>query len=287
MSDERYPLQETGKDEEFLFFSGNTEDQACIGHLRGDFGSGTEFWTTWWDHNVELKGQEFKDELDAVVNALRKDGPLKNLSSMERYCRSHAQARMSPQSGTDYYGFRVDTEKHCYYLRFLPQRGNYNFYIYCYQTDKFERMADSPSREVSESNRTIKVLVVEPMKPCEVREISGDLNSLQKIVGGKIEMASPFTEPAVIICNAEGKNLDLPPNRLLCDSKGRAYDVLCGTFLIAGIGGEDFTSLTDVQLHCYKTLFDHRRLFAIPLEAPDSQKKHPEHKKKRGEPHER
>lgn len=28
MSDDRYPLQETNRDEEFLFFSGNTEDQA-------------------------------------------------------------------------------------------------------------------------------------------------------------------------------------------------------------------------------------------------------------------
>ena len=34
MSDEAYPLQGMGKDEEFLSFSGNAEDQACIGHLR-------------------------------------------------------------------------------------------------------------------------------------------------------------------------------------------------------------------------------------------------------------
>lgn len=287
MSGEKYPLQGTGRDEEFLFFSGNTEDQACIGHLRGDFGSGTEFWTTWWDHNEELKGQEFKDELDAVVNALRKDGPLKNLSSMEQYCRSHAQARMSPASSTDYYGFRVDTEKRRYYLRFLPRRGDYNFYIYCYQTDKFERAAELPPRESSASRQTIKVLVVEPMKPCEVREISGDLKTLQGIVGGKIEMAFPFTEPAAIVCNAESKNIELSPNRLLCDCHGSPYDILCGTFLIAGVSNEDFVSLTDNQLHSYKALFDNRRMFAIPLEVPDSPKKHPEHKKKRGEFHER
>lgn len=287
MSDEAYPLQGIDRNEELLSFSGSAEEQACIGHLRGDFGSGTEFWTTWWDHNEELKGQEFKDELDAVVNALWKDGPLKNLSSMERYCWSHAQARMSPASGTNYYGFRVDTEKHRYYLRFLPQRGNYNFYIYCYQTDKLERAAELPPRETGTSRQTIKVLVVEPMKPCEVREISGDLKTLQGIVGGKIEMAFPFTEPAAIVCNAEGKNRNLLPNRLLCDSEGSAYDILCGTFLIAGIRDEDFVSLTSEQIHHYKALFDDHRMYAIPLEVPDSQEKHPEHKKKRGNQHER
>nr|WP_325259008.1 DUF3846 domain-containing protein [uncultured Oscillibacter sp.] len=284
MSDDRHPLQETNRDEEFLFFSGNTEDQACIGHLRGDFGSGTEFWATWWDHNEELKGQEFKDELDAVVNALRKDGPLKNLSSMERYCRSHAQARMSPASGTDYYGFRVDTEKHRYYLRFLPGRGDYNFCIYCYQTDKFERMADSPYREVSESSRTIKVLVVEPMKPCEVREISS-LDDMQKIVGGNIEAVYPFTDPVAVVCNAEGKNLDLPYNRPLCDRSGIPYDILCGTFFIAGAGTKDFLSLTDEQIRSYKELYDNVMVITAEKETPPQ--KHSQSKKKRGNQHER
>ena len=287
MSDERYPLLEAATDEEPLSFSSGVEEQACVGHLRGDFGSGTEFWTTWWDHQEALKDQAFKDELDEVVNALRKEGPLKGLSSMERFCRSHPQARMSPRAGAYYYGFQVDTAKHRYYLRFLPLRNNYNFYIYCYKTDKLERVADLPSREEHMSDQTIKVLVVEPMKPCEVRDIPHDLKSLQSIVGGGIEMVYPFTDPAAIICNTEGKNRDLPPNRLLCDSEGSAYDILCGTFLIAGISGENFASLPDHLLRSYKAMFDDRRLFAIPLEAPDSQEKRPEHKKKRGNQHER
>lgn len=270
-----------------LSFSGSDEEQACIGHLRGDFAQGTEFWTTWWVHQEELVDQDFKDELDSVVNALRKNGPLKNLSAMQSFCWKHKQAQMSPESGKDYYGFRVDTPKRRYYLRFLPLRGNYNFYIYCYQTDKLERAAALPPREERMSKQTIKVLVVEPMKPCEVREVPHDYKSLQGIVGGKIEMASPFTESAAIICNAEGKNLNLPSNRLLCDRHGDPYDVLCGTFLIIGIGGENFISLTDEQLRSYKAMFDHHRLYAIPLEAPNSQEKNPEQKKKRGKSHER
>ena len=102
MSAEAYPLQGLDKDEELLTFSGYAEEQACIGHLRGDFAQGTEFWTTWWVHQEELVDPDFKDELDSVVNALWKDGPLKNLSAMQSFCWKHKQAQMSPESGKDY-----------------------------------------------------------------------------------------------------------------------------------------------------------------------------------------
>ena len=50
MSDEKYPLLGTAADEEAMFFSLDVQEQACIGHLRGDFVRGDHFWTTWWDH---------------------------------------------------------------------------------------------------------------------------------------------------------------------------------------------------------------------------------------------
>ena len=31
----------------------------CIGHLRGDFGAGKEFYTSWFDHRREYKTDEF------------------------------------------------------------------------------------------------------------------------------------------------------------------------------------------------------------------------------------
>ena len=34
----------------------------CIGHLRGDFGAGQEFFTSWFDHRGEYKTDEFKAE---------------------------------------------------------------------------------------------------------------------------------------------------------------------------------------------------------------------------------
>ena len=59
----------------------------CIGHLRGDFGGGQEFFSSWFDHRREYKTDEFKAELDEVVNTLReKDGLLCTRDSMTRFC---------------------------------------------------------------------------------------------------------------------------------------------------------------------------------------------------------
>ncbi len=51
-------------------------------------------------------------------------------------------------------------------------------------------------------DKTIKVLVVEPMQPCRVQEIGDTLEAMQAIVGGYIEAVTPFTDPVAIVCNA-------------------------------------------------------------------------------------
>lgn len=47
------------------------EQTGCIGYLRGDFGAGQEFYSSWFDHQKEYKDNEFRAEFDEVVNALR------------------------------------------------------------------------------------------------------------------------------------------------------------------------------------------------------------------------
>ena len=101
----------------------------------------------------------------------------------------------------------------------------------------------------------MEVLIVEPMKPCYVREISR-LKDMQEIVGGHIEAIYPFKEQVAIIANEEGKILGLPFNRPLSDERGVPYDIVCGTFFLAGLGAEDFVSLTDEQIQRYKSLYD-------------------------------
>lgn len=101
----------------------------------------------------------------------------------------------------------------------------------------------------------MKVLVAEPQKPCRVQEI-GSLADMQQLVGGDIEAVYPFQEPVAVVCNADGKALGLPMNRPLFDEDYLPYDIICGTFFLAGLGQENFVSLTDEQIQRYKSLYD-------------------------------
>ena len=108
----------------------------------------------------------------------------------------------------------------------------------------------------------MKVLVVEPQKPCRVQEIDG-LAAMQRIVGGDIEAVYPFQEPVALVCNSEGKLLGLPMNRPLLDKDYLPYDIIRGTFFVAGLGQEDFISLTDEQIQRYKSLYDNMQILPV------------------------
>lgn len=99
------------------------------------------------------------------------------------------------------------------------------------------------------------ILVVEPLKAPYVREIDGSLAEMQKIVGGAIEGTYPYDDSVAIICNQEGKLAGLPPNRLLTGPDGIPYDTIHGAFFVAGLGREDFCSLTDEQVCRYQEVF--------------------------------
>ena len=104
----------------------------CIGHLRGDFGCGQEFYTSWFDHRREYKTDEFKAEFDEVVNTLReKDGLLCTRGSMTRFCYQNPEAEFEGNYCAEY-GFKVQTPQHTYMLRCNPNYGDYNFYLYAY-----------------------------------------------------------------------------------------------------------------------------------------------------------
>ena len=104
-----------------------------IGHLRGDFATtGYGFYTTWFDTRPQWKSDEFKADLDTVINALREDkGLLHNRYDMSAFARHFPESAIKGNYCTEY-GFRVDTEKHAFLLRCNPAKGDYNFYCYCY-----------------------------------------------------------------------------------------------------------------------------------------------------------
>lgn len=111
-----------------------------VGYLRGDFDkSGNGFFTTWFDNQPQLKTDEFKAELDKVINTLRfEKGLLKNRSSMQAYILSNPKLSFMGNFCMEY-GYRIDTDKFSYLLRCNPNAGDYNFYCYCYLKQMLDR----------------------------------------------------------------------------------------------------------------------------------------------------
>ena len=92
---------------------------------------------------------------------------------------------------------------------------------------------------------TLSVLKIAPGQFPQQVEIDSDLKALQEAVGGFIGASYPFADdPVAIVYNDDGKLMGLPLNRSLRDEDGQMYDAVAGTFLVVGLGEEDFASLT-------------------------------------------
>lgn len=79
-----------------------------------------------------------------------------------------------------------------------------------------------------------------------VTHISSRLGNLQNTVGGNIETVF-LNDDLVVICNEEGKLLNLPYNMKLMG------DVIVGTIIVCSVDGDGFTDL--------KISFDHWKDF--------------------------
>lgn len=101
----------------------------------------------------------------------------------------------------------------------------------------------------------IKVLKVEPDKAPELIEMKNELEAMQAIVGGYIEVF-PLADDVAIVCNEEGKINGLPLNRPIYYN-GEIVEIIAGTFFIAGddISIGEFVSLTDAQIAQYQKQF--------------------------------
>lgn len=148
-----------------LYFSQSEEQDrknACIGHLRGDFGSGKQFFTTWWPHqNDALNTPEFKQDIDRTVNWLREqpDSPLRDFNTMKKCCARYMPSCEIKGTAMSSCGFMVKTKQYVYMLRCTPVRGDYQLYCYCYKRKEFEK-----ARAQQEKNlrSTVKKAKTEP-----------------------------------------------------------------------------------------------------------------------------
>ena len=88
----------------------------------------------------------------------------------------------------------------------------------------------------------MKILMVEPGKAPKEKNISGTLDSMQEAVGGTIQAIYPFDEPVALICNDDGKLMNLP----MCRSIHEIGDIIFGSFFVCAAppGHRNFTSLS-------------------------------------------
>ena len=127
-------LRPASIEEAGLFYSELDEKQdealGTVGHIRMDFGSGgKEFWHTWWPHNEDrFNTLEFKEELQAIVDTLRANGPLKDLASMSNYCHKNGGAITEDSRS---FGYVAETDHYRYCLRCTPTPGDYQGYLSC------------------------------------------------------------------------------------------------------------------------------------------------------------
>ena len=92
----------------------------------------------------------------------------------------------------------------------------------------------------------MKVLYIEPLKPPRVIDIDHTLSKMRRLVDGDIAATYPWEDPVGLIHNdnaiAEGK----PFNRTLED-----YDIVRGSFFLAGLGVDDFTDIPEALVAKY------------------------------------
>ena len=117
-------------------------------------------------------------------------------------------------------------------------------------------------------HKTIKVVAVPVGKQAFIKEISTGLKSLQSEVGGYIQALYPFEDEVALICNDEGKLMNLPLNRALKTegmSGNEIYDIVAGDFIIcyAPITSENFESMPDDLLQKYLELFKYPERFLV------------------------
>ncbi|WP_373099341.1 DUF3846 domain-containing protein [Faecalibacterium prausnitzii] len=103
----------------------------------------------------------------------------------------------------------------------------------------------------------IKVLALLPMELPKEIELNNTLEAMQNFVGGLIECIT--LSEVTLVCNDEGKLLNLTPNRLLWNGA----DYLAGPGFIAGTDGEgNLASLPPQEMNYYAKKF---RAFLIAL----------------------
>ena len=146
----KYELRCADIEKKSLFYSDCEPSlrNACIGHVRMDFGSGSEFWTSWWGNRENMNNSVFKAELNYLVNDLRKNGLLKNRYEMQKVCGNNPSLALG-----EGHGFSVETDNNIFLFRCQPGQG-YDCYLYCYNKNELQLTQSQLQNQEQEQDET-------------------------------------------------------------------------------------------------------------------------------------
>ena len=134
MHSKRIMITKPEQNEHKLFYSSDGEHKkALIGHLRVDFGSGDEFWHSWWGEHEEINDDEFSDTLDHIFRTMRKH-IFRDRESMRVYLKNLPTGQLDESQG-----FKAECNGYDFYIRCNPNPGNYDCYCYCYEKELLEQ----------------------------------------------------------------------------------------------------------------------------------------------------
>ncbi len=142
---DKFELEHIMQDEFEFVFSPKEKDieRGCIGYVRADFGTGKEFYSTWFGETESLKTDDFRQELDDVINFFRESTStplLQGRSNMHNVCYTLKPTAYIGNS--DIKGFKVVTDKHTYYFKCKPRIGDYDLYLYGYNSKELCKYRD-------------------------------------------------------------------------------------------------------------------------------------------------
>ena len=132
--------------------------------------------------------------------------------------------------------------------------------------------------------RTMNVLLVQPNAYPKKISVGTELEDLQAMVGGDIEVTYPFEDEVAIILNESGKINGLPLNRAIYTEDGDMQDIYAGDFLVVGLTEDDFGSLTSEQMQKFEEKFHQPQMFVrmgrsiMAISVPDDMVKKMEEK---------
>lgn len=128
----------------------------------------------------------------------------------------------------------------------------------------------------------IEVILLQPGREGKVIKIENDLDTMQSIVDGNIEIFMPFEDEVAIICNEEGKMMNLELNRAIKGEDGEIIDVIVGDCFLcyAPIESEDCLSLPEELKEKYLERFRQPEIFyrtengikVVPMESKSKEK---------------